>query len=113
MDLKNKEVQADLPIIDSEETKLKIRPAERVRLHPKVPIEPSSYGKGKSYSRPWILQDGREVPEKGSVMRDSFKIPRKSNAGQGKLLLPLIVLTYLQLCLKNTIFCAQVYGSEC
>ncbi|KPJ03102.1 hypothetical protein RR46_06260 [Papilio xuthus] len=84
MDLsENKEVQADLPIIDSEETEIKIRPAERVKLHPKVPIEPSSYGKGKLYSRPWILQDGREVPNKGSEMRDSFKIPRKSNAGQG------------------------------
>ncbi|XP_014357464.2 uncharacterized protein LOC106710032 [Papilio machaon] len=84
MDLsENKEVQADLPIIDSEETHIKIKPAERVKLHPKVPIEPSPYGKGKSYSRPWILQDGREVPNKGSEMRDNFKIPKKSNAGQG------------------------------
>ncbi|XP_063627024.1 uncharacterized protein LOC134798584 [Cydia splendana] len=72
------EVQADIPEPDVEDTSLKIRPLERIKLHPKVPPEPSAYGKGKSYSRPWILQDGREAPAKGSEMRNQYKIPKKT-----------------------------------
>ncbi|XP_046966551.1 uncharacterized protein LOC124534641 [Vanessa cardui] len=79
----DEEVQADLPEPLGEETELKIRPLERVKLHPKAPIEPSAYGKGKNFSRPWILQDGREVPGKGSEMRDNYKIPKKSTHTEG------------------------------
>ncbi|VVC98487.1 unnamed protein product, partial [Leptidea sinapis] len=73
----NEEVQADMPEPAGEETEIKLRPLERIKLHPKVPIEPSAYGKGKGYSRPWILQDGREVPTKGSEMRDNYRTPKK------------------------------------
>ncbi|KAL0870410.1 hypothetical protein ABMA27_005419 [Loxostege sticticalis] len=76
-------VQADLPEPDKEEDQLKIRPLERIKLHPKVPIEKSAYGKGKNFSRDWILQDGREVPAKGSEMRDSFRVPKKPKHGEG------------------------------
>ncbi|XP_047995830.1 uncharacterized protein LOC125233777 [Leguminivora glycinivorella] len=71
------EAQADIPEPDVEDTSLKIRPLERITLHPKVPPEPSAYGKGKGYSRPWILQDGREPPAKGSEMRNQYKVPKK------------------------------------
>lgn len=77
-------VQADLPEPDKEEDQLKIRPLERIKLHPKVPIEKSAYGKGKNFSRDWILQDGREVPAKGSEMRDSFRVPKKPKHGEGQ-----------------------------
>ncbi|KAJ8714447.1 hypothetical protein PYW07_002672 [Mythimna separata] len=77
------EVQADIPEPENVEETLKIRPLERIKLNPKVPIEPSAYGKGKNFSRPWILQDGREAPEKGSEMRACYKIPKKSKYGEG------------------------------
>lgn len=76
--------QADIPEPDKVEEELKIRPLERITLHPKVPIEPSAYGKGKNFSRPWILQDGREVPRLGSEMRDCYRIPKKAKHGEGK-----------------------------
>lgn len=77
-------VQADLPEPDGEEQDLKIRPLERITLHPKVPVEKSAYGKGKNFSRPWILQDGREGPLKISEMHDKFGYPKKSKHGEGK-----------------------------
>ncbi|CAH2049508.1 unnamed protein product, partial [Iphiclides podalirius] len=80
---RTKEIQADMPEINQEENKLKIRPLERIKLYPKVPIEPSAYGKGKGYSRPWILQDGRKVSKPGSEMRDSYRVPKKTNFGEG------------------------------
>ena len=76
-------VQADIPEPENEEETLKIRPLERIKLHPKAPPEPSAYGKGKNFSRPWILQDGREAPDKGSEMRRCYKVPKKSNYGEG------------------------------
>jgi hypothetical protein len=76
-------VQADLPEPEHEEQQLKIRPLERNKLYPKVPIETSAYGRGKNYSRDWILQDGREVPKKGSEMRDKYKVPKKAERGEG------------------------------
>ncbi|KAG7300260.1 hypothetical protein JYU34_015830 [Plutella xylostella] len=76
-------VQADINEPYVEETQVKIRPLDRVTLHPKEPLEPSVYGKGKSYSRPWILQDGRECPEKGTEMRAKYKIPKKPHSTQG------------------------------
>ncbi|XP_068622586.1 uncharacterized protein [Battus philenor] len=79
----SKEIQADLPDDELDETQMKIRPAERIKLHPKVPIEPSAYGKGKGYSRPWILQDGRVVPKQGSEMRDCYTVPKKTHFGEG------------------------------
>ncbi|XP_023943213.1 uncharacterized protein LOC112049515 isoform X2 [Bicyclus anynana] len=79
----DEEAQAEIPEPLGEETNLKIRPLERVTLYPKVPIEPSAYGKGKNFSRPWILQDGREVPEKGSEMRANYKIPKKPGHHEG------------------------------
>ncbi|CAG5059341.1 unnamed protein product [Parnassius apollo] len=79
----SKEVQADFPDSNYEETQEKIRPLEKVKLYPKAPIEPSAYGKGKNYSRPWILQDGRKISMQGSEMRDCFKIPKKPNFGEG------------------------------
>ncbi|XP_050350091.1 uncharacterized protein LOC126773305 [Nymphalis io] len=79
----HEEVQADLLEPLGEETELKIRPLERIKLHPKAPIEPSAYGKGKNFSRPWILQDGRQVPGRGSEMRDNYKIPKKSSHTEG------------------------------
>lgn len=80
-------VQADIPEPEDVEETLKIRPLERIKLHPKVPIEPSAYGRGKNYSRPWILQDGREAPDKGSEMRRCYTVPKKSKYGEGNLLL--------------------------
>lgn len=77
-------VQADIPEPQNEEQELKIRPYERIKLNPKVPIEPSAYGKGKNFSRPWILQDGREVPGVGSEMRECYKVPKKTKHGEGK-----------------------------
>lgn len=79
----DEEVQADIPEPLEEETKIKIRPLERIKLNPKAPIEPSAYGKGKNFSRPWILQDGRGVPGQGSEMRDSFKFPKKPKQSEG------------------------------
>lgn len=79
-----KEAQADFPEIPLEENQLKIRPLEKIKLYSKEPIEPSAYGKGKGYSRPWILQDGRKVIEQGSEMRDSYRVPKKVNFGEGK-----------------------------
>ncbi|XP_059056136.1 uncharacterized protein LOC131850008 isoform X1 [Achroia grisella] len=79
----NEEAQADITEPIDEESKLKIRPLERIKRHPKVPIEPSAYGKGKNYSRPWILQDGREVPGQGSEMRDNYRVPLKAQRGEG------------------------------
>ncbi|CAG9790823.1 unnamed protein product [Diatraea saccharalis] len=79
----DEEVQADLPEPDEEEQQLKIRPLERIKLNPKVPIEPSAYGKGKNFSRDWILQDGRTIPTMGSEMRNQFKVPKKSKHGEG------------------------------
>ncbi|CAH1637428.1 unnamed protein product [Spodoptera littoralis] len=76
-------VQADIPEQQHEENTLKIRPLERIKLYPKAPIEQSSYGKGKNFSRPWILQDGREAPDKGSEMRRSYQIPKKPHRGEG------------------------------
>ncbi|XP_075979394.1 uncharacterized protein LOC142978733 [Anticarsia gemmatalis] len=75
--------QADIPEPLNEEPTVKIRALERIKLHPKVPIEPSAYGKGKNFSRPWILQDGRPAPEMGSEMRNNYKIPKKSKRGEG------------------------------
>lgn len=77
-------LQADIPEPENNDAQLKIRPLERIKLHPKVPIEPSAYGKGKNFSRPWILQDGREIPGVGSEMRENFKIPRKAPHREGK-----------------------------
>ncbi|KAL4711015.1 hypothetical protein ACJJTC_017980 [Scirpophaga incertulas] len=79
----NKTIQADLPEADEEEENFKIRPAERITLYHKAPIEPSAYGKGKNFSRDWILEDGREAPIKGSEMRDKFRIPKKSKRAEG------------------------------
>ncbi|XP_013197552.2 uncharacterized protein LOC106140501 [Amyelois transitella] len=79
----DEEAQADIPEPDDEEETLKIRPLERIKLHPKVPVEPSAYGKGKNFSRPWILQDGRGIPGQGSEMRDQYKIPKKAKHGEG------------------------------
>ncbi|KAJ0175247.1 hypothetical protein K1T71_009388 [Dendrolimus kikuchii] len=79
----NAGVQADIPVPENEEIQLKIRPLERIKLNPKVPIEPSAYGRGKNFSRPWILQDGRQVPGMGSEMRENFKIPKKAPHREG------------------------------
>ncbi|CAK1581210.1 unnamed protein product [Parnassius mnemosyne] len=79
----SKEIQADFPDNNFEETQEKIRPLEKVKLYPKAPIEPSAYGKGKNYSRPWILQDGRKIYMQGSEMRDCYQIPKKPNFGEG------------------------------
>ncbi|XP_039758657.1 uncharacterized protein LOC120632734 [Pararge aegeria] len=79
----DEEVQADIPEQIGEETVLKIRPLERITRYPKDPVEPSAYGKGKNFSRPWILQDGRENPEKGSEMRDKYTIPKKPRPPEG------------------------------
>ncbi|CAF4824881.1 uncharacterized protein LOC125050422 [Pieris napi] len=79
----NEEIQANLPDPPDEETEIKLRPLERIKLNPKVPPEPSAYGKGKNFSRPWILQDGREVPKSGSEMRESFCVPKKPPKGEG------------------------------
>lgn len=79
----NEEIQTVILEPEKEEPELKIRPLERIKLHPKVPIEPSTYGKGKNFSRPWILQDGREVPGVGSEMRESYKVPKKPKHGEG------------------------------
>lgn len=76
-------VQADLPEPDKEEEELKIRPIERIKLYPKVPIEKSAYGKGKNFSRDWILQDGRKVPAIGSEMRDCYGVPKKPKHAEG------------------------------
>lgn len=76
-------VQADIPEPDDEEPELKIKPYERIQLHPKVPIEKSAYGKGKNFSRPWILQDGRDVIGIASEMRESFQVPKISRHGEG------------------------------
>lgn len=70
-------MQADFPEPDEEEQELKIKPLERIKLHPKAPIEPSTYSKYSNYSRPWILQDGRDPPKIGSIMRQSYKTPKK------------------------------------
>lgn len=78
-------VQADIPEPDGEEPTVKIRPLERIKRHPKVPIEPSAYGKGKNFSRPWILQDGRPPPDVGSEMRHQYKIPKRAPVNEGKL----------------------------
>lgn len=82
-------IQADLAepsqadeLLDPQE--LKLRAYDRIKLHPKVPIEPSAYGKHKSYSRPWILQDGRKPPAIGSEMRASYGIPKKPYRHEGK-----------------------------
>lgn len=77
-------VQADIPEPDNEEPELKIKPYERIKLHPKVPIEPSAYGKGKNFSRPWILQDGRDVAGVGSEMRECYQVPKKAKHGEGE-----------------------------
>ncbi|XP_034833657.1 uncharacterized protein [Maniola hyperantus] len=79
----DEEVQADIPEPLGEEPELKIRPLERITRHPKAPIEPSAYGKGRNFSRPWILQDGREVPGQGSEMRDQYRIPKKPRHHEG------------------------------
>lgn len=80
-------VQADIPIDESkEETEIKLRPLERIKLHPKVPPEPSAYLKGKNFSRSWILQDGRQVLEKGSEMRDNYITPKKLHPKEGSFL---------------------------
>lgn len=78
-------VQADIPEPGGEEPTVKIRPLERIKRHPKVPIEPSAYGKGKNFSRPWILQDGRRPPDVGSEMRHQYKIPKRAPVNEGKL----------------------------
>lgn len=83
----DQEAQADIPECLGDETELKIRPLDRIKLNPKVPIEPSAYGKGKNFSRPWILQDGREVPGQGSEMRDNYRIPRKPKQAEGNIVL--------------------------
>ncbi|KAI5651538.1 hypothetical protein NE865_00782 [Phthorimaea operculella] len=75
-------VQADIPEPHDVEETLKIRPLERIKLHPKVPYEPSTYGK-KHYSHPWILQDGRGKPGEGSEMRAKYKVPVKPKHGEG------------------------------
>lgn len=80
----DEEVQADIPEPLNEPEQLKIRPLERIKLHPKAPIEPSAYGKGKGYSRPWILQDGRPALSQGSEMRDNYVVPKKSKHGTGR-----------------------------
>ncbi|CAK1542313.1 unnamed protein product [Leptosia nina] len=82
-DTVNEEVQVNLPEPPDEETEIKLRPLDRIKLHPKVPIEPSAYGKGKNFSRPWILQDGREVPGAGSEMRQSFCVLKKPPKTEG------------------------------
>ncbi|XP_045450374.1 uncharacterized protein LOC123659162 [Melitaea cinxia] len=79
----DEEIQADIPEPLEEETQIKIRPLERIKLNPKAPIEASAYGKGKNFSRPWILQDGRGIPGQGSEMRDSFKFPKKPKQSEG------------------------------
>ncbi|CAH0687904.1 unnamed protein product [Spodoptera exigua] len=76
-------VQADIPEPEHEEETLKLRPLERIKLPPKAPVEESSYGKGKNFSRPWILQDGREAPDKGSEMRRCYQIPKKPHRAEG------------------------------
>lgn len=88
----NEEVQANLLDQQEEETKIMLRPLERIKLHPKVPPEPSAYGKGKNFSRTWILQDGREVPKSGSEMRESFCVPKKPPKGEGRYMIVKIVL---------------------
>ncbi|CAG4934837.1 unnamed protein product [Colias eurytheme] len=79
----NEEVQVNLPDPPDEEREIKLRPLERIKLHPKAPIEPTAYGKGKNFSRPWILQDGRDAPAKGSEMRNSFGVPKKAPHSEG------------------------------
>ncbi|XP_028025963.1 uncharacterized protein LOC114239780 [Bombyx mandarina] len=76
-------VQADLPEPENEDSEPRIRPLERIKLHPKYPIEPSAYGKGKNFSRPWILQDGRTVPGIGSEMRENYQIPKRPPHTEG------------------------------
>lgn len=71
-------VQADLPEPpEGQEETLKIRPLERVRLMPHMPPDrPVPTGPSqKYYSHKWILEDGREVPDPGSVTKASFKPP--------------------------------------
>ncbi|XP_053612032.1 uncharacterized protein LOC128676111 [Plodia interpunctella] len=82
-DMIDEEAQANIPEPDGEEEELKIRPLERITRHPKVPVEPSAYGKGKNFSRPWILQDGRGIPGQGSEMRDEYQIPKKPKHSEG------------------------------
>lgn len=78
------EAQADIHEPEHEDDAVKIRGLERIKLYPKVPPERSAYGKGKNFSRPWILQDGRPPPEIGSEMRHEFKIPKKPPHTEGK-----------------------------
>lgn len=89
------EVQADIPETEHDELRdppeLKLRAYERIKLYPKVPIEPSAHGKHKSYSRSWILQDGRKPPEMGSEMRAKYKCPKKPGNLTGALCYSLFV----------------------
>lgn len=71
-------IQADLPPPPhGEDETVKIRPLERVRLLPHMPpdrpVPPGSAQ--KFYSHRWILEDGREVPDAGSVTKASYKVP--------------------------------------
>ncbi|XP_049871538.1 uncharacterized protein LOC126370618 [Pectinophora gossypiella] len=76
-------VQANIPEPLDEPETLKIRPLERIKLHPKVPPEPSAYGKYANYSRQWILQDGRGIPGQGSEMREKYKVPHVARPDVG------------------------------
>lgn len=91
-------VQADIPEPLGEETELKIRPLERITRHPKVPVEPSAYGKGRNFSRPWILQDGRGVPGQGSEMHDQYRIPKKPSHSEGNIMFHITVAIKLMVC---------------
>lgn len=91
----DEEAQADIPEGKDEEETLKIKQCERIKLYPKVPPEPSVYGKYSNYSRPWILQDGRGIPGQGSLMRDSYKIPKRLKPLIGELkYIPLYYQSY-------------------
>lgn len=70
---KTENVQVDIRGPEKETDTIKVRPLERIRITPLIPPEQSVYGKYKNYSRPWILNDGREDPRKGSEMRDKYK----------------------------------------
>lgn len=78
----DEEAQADMPATENDDTEVKIRPLERIKLHPKVPPEESTYGKPHP-TRSWILQDGRDPPEKGSEHRAKYKIPQKPPPNEG------------------------------
>ncbi|XP_041980742.1 uncharacterized protein LOC121734286 [Aricia agestis] len=74
----DKEIQAEIKEPDKESTDVKLRPIERITLHPKDPVEPSAYNEYPNYSRSWILQDGRPAEAQGSEMHNSYGIHKAS-----------------------------------